>query len=999
MFIKRSNNAQVGRLRSARRRTFLRVEGLEDRRVPAFLAPIDFATGATTVAAGVGDFNGDGFIDVVSVGNLSGRGVATVELNDGTGHFRASAPSPTGNSPVAVTVGDFDGDGKQDIATLASYYTGGLTVLKGNGDGTFQPPEIYTVQTPPTEFQAEDVNGDGRPDLVAGNHYFNTVSVFLNNGTGAFLPKVDYPGGGSPTSVGLADFNGDGKADIVATNQSAAGTVTVQLGTGTGSFLPATSAPAGPAPLAQAIGDYNGDGKADLAVANSGTPNLIDVLMGNGDGTFGAPTVYNIGISPLDIRRGDFNGDGKLDLMERTGAGFSVELGAGDGTFGAAVTIGAPTGTSLLAADFNGDGGLDVASASAAGTVSVMLNDNSGITGAVVTANLTLAAPSSVAAGVAFPVTVSATDLAGNPKPDFAGTVTLLSSDPRVAAFSYAFTPADGGRHTFPAIALTTVGPQSLTATSAFIGTGSQAITVGIGPAARLGVTAPGLSAAGDPVPLTIIALDSYGNMGAGYAGTVHFTSSDPQAVLPADYTFTAADAGIHHFAATLKTAGYDSLSAVDVVATTLAGTSGYVYVTPLSAVGLAIAGGSGGIGAYRPVTVTAVDMYGNVATTDNGLVHLSASDPAAVLPPDAALVGGRGTFLVKLMTEGPQTLTATRPTDPSRTATETVVGAPAAAGSFDVAGFPAAVAGTAQSFTVRVIDILGKLATRYAGTVNFISSDYQAGLPASYTFTAADAGVHTFAATLKTAGPQTLRVSDYALGATGAQAGIAIRAATATTITAVGPHNAAAGTAIPMTVTAYDPFGNVAAGYAGKVHFTSNDAQAALPTDYTFTAADAGTHTFPVTLKTSNTRLTPTSITAVDAANPALTATLGGLDVVSGPAARFILTPPSNATVGVAFSLKVTVLDAFGNKVQSYAGTVHFADTLAASGLPADYTFNAADAGVHTFNVTLSTAASQTLTIIEPGNPLVAGSATLTPKASGGSGGGGGGGGGGGKA
>lgn len=330
MFIKRSNNTQVGRLRSARRRTFLRVEGLEDRRVPAFLAPIDFATGATTVAAGVGDFNGDGFIDVVSVGNLSGRGVATVELNDGTGHFRASAPSPTGNSPVAVTVGDFDGDGKQDIATLASYYTGGLTVLKGNGDGTFQPPQIYTVQTPPTEFQAEDVNGDGRPDLVAGNHYFNTVSVFLNNGTGAFLPKVDYPGGGSPASVGLADFNGDGKADIGAfgpygkngLNRVAIGFLSGR--SGDNAFIGGTGVDFGGVADVIVVGDFNGDGIADIgAYGPYGTGGANRIAIGYLDGKNGDVSarprfiggfVTDFG-GPSDIVSvGDFNGDGKADF-------------------------------------------------------------------------------------------------------------------------------------------------------------------------------------------------------------------------------------------------------------------------------------------------------------------------------------------------------------------------------------------------------------------------------------------------------------------------------------------------------------------------------------------------------------------------------------------------------------------------------------------------------------------------------------------------------------
>ena len=139
------------------------------------------------------------------------------------------------------------------------------------------------------------------------------------------------------------------------------------------------------------------------------------------------------------------NGDGKIDLIERTSAGLSVELGNGDGTFGGAIPIAAPVGSSLLLADFNGDGSLDIASASAAGTVSVMTNDNSGITGIVATANLTLSAPTSTVAGAI----VTVTDLAGNIKTDFTEMVSLATSDPRSPGLTYTFTAADAGTHSF----------------------------------------------------------------------------------------------------------------------------------------------------------------------------------------------------------------------------------------------------------------------------------------------------------------------------------------------------------------------------------------------------------------------------------------------------------------------------------------------------------------------------------------------------------------------
>lgn len=1004
MFLPRLRELTDGLTRNSRRpsrranrklvtRCWPGLEGLEARTVPAFLAPVNLTTGASIVAAAVGDFNGDGLKDIVTVGSISGRGVVSVELNNGDGTYTAGPSANTGNSPMDVEVGDFDGDGKEDVVTIAQYYTGGVTVIKGNGDGSFQPYQSYTVATPPTEIQVEDVNGDHHPDLVAGNHYFNTVSVFLNDGTGNFGPKTDFAVP-SPASVAVADLNGDGNEDIVSTNQASAGTISVQLGNGNGTFQPATSTPAFAGPFAETLGDFNADGKVDVAVANSGTPNFISVLLGNGDGTFQAVTPYNIGNSPLDIKSGDVNADGKIDLVERIGLGFAVELGNGDGTFSPAVTIVAPTGNSMIAADLNNDGALDVATASSAGTVAVMMNDNSGLTAAVTSGSFALsAATTSVAAGATVPLTVTALDDAGNINPDFLGTVNIVSTDPRGSAITYQFTAADAGTHVFPTgMRLTTSGTQSIMATSPFMGTGTQVVSVAVGAAARLGVTTAPATVAGDPLAVRVISLDSFGNMGAAYTGTVHFTSNDVQAGLPADYTFTAADGGIHTFNAVLKSSGMRTVTAADTTSATFVGQSQPITVTSAAASSLSIVGGGGSIGVYRPVTITARDLYGNVATTDNALVHVSSSDPATILPADFSLTNGVGSGSVKLLTEGDQTLSVTDVANPSMTASEVVTGTPASAGSYVVTGYPSSVAGVAQTFTVRVIDILGKLATKYTNTVYFSSSDFQAGLPLAYTFTAADAGVHTFTATLKTAGSQSITVSDPVDRAVGSQTGVSITPAAAASIAVSAPAKATAGVAFTATVTARDAFGNIATGYTGKVHFTSTDTQAALPADYTFTAADAGVHTFTITLKTANNGSVFQTVTVADAGNSALKSVLSS-DVSNNVATQIVLAAPTNITAGTAFTLKISILDAYGNKVKNYSGTVHFSDSLAALGLPADYTFTAADGGIHSFNVTLGTAGSQTLTVVDTSDSLLTGVVVVNPKAASGGGGTGGGG------
>src|SRR5260370_1195030 len=174
----------------------------------------------------------------------------------------------------------------------------------------------------------------------------------------------------------------------------------------------------------------------------------------------------------------------------------------------------------------------------------------------------------------------------------------------------------------------------------------------------------------------------------------------------------------------------------------------------------------------------------------------------------------------------------------------------PAAAAKVGVAGFPSpTTAGVGHTFMVTLRDAFGNVATGYTGTIRVTSSDGQAALPADYAFTAGDAGIHTFNAELKTAGVQSITATDTATASlTDNHDGIAVSPAAASTLSASGfASPATAGVAHTITVTLRDPFGNVATGYTGTVRVTSSDAQAGLPGNYTFTAADAGVHTFTV--------------------------------------------------------------------------------------------------------------------------------------------------------
>jgi streptogramin lyase len=389
-------------------------------------------------------------------------------------------------------------------------------------------------------------------------------------------------------------------------------------------------------------------------------------------------------------------------------------------------------------------------------------------------------------------------------------------------------------------------------------------------PASHLLISAASSSTTGVPFGFTVTALDNVNRIVPGYAGTVHFTSSDPQATLPADYTFTATDNGVHTFAngVTLNTPGTQAVTATD----TASGITGSATIT---------------------VSLPPPD-------------HFALSAPAAV-----------------------------------------VAGSP-----FDV--------------TVTAITTQGAVAIGYTGTVSFTSSDLYPGmLPATYTFTSSDQGVHTFTGgvTLFTAGTQTLTVQDTTDSSIAGSAAITVSASSASSLLLAAPPTAVAGSAFNVTVTALDPYGNVAIGYTGTVTLTSSDRNP-QPSDYTFTPSDSGMHTFGLTLDTA----APQTLSAWDAANSSIR---GSATVVVGAAKAidFLVTAPGTAVAGTPFDVIVTALDLFGNTVTNYQGTVTFSssDKDPRVVLPANYTFtvgNDGDNGVHTF--------PSEVTLITPGLQLV---------------------------
>ena len=318
--------------------------------------------------------------------------------------FLPAVTFPVGVLPRAVTVADFNNDGKPDLAVVnagpSSASQSSVSVLLGNGSGSFQPAVTTSVLNSGAgngnaqSVAVGDFNRDGLPDLALNTAGPSgpAVEVLLGKGDGSFQPNhLILPVGQIPLSVAAGDFDGNGALDLVTANSQ--GTVSVLLGNGDGTFRPRVDLAVGAAPSAVAVGDFNGDGRLDVVTAQQLT-DTVCVLLGHGDGTFARPLVFAASgqnFTPQSMALGDVNGDGKLDLviksvyfLDSDAFQVGVLLGRGDGTFQAPLLSAAqPDGSGDLAlGDFNNDGRLDVAVAdqlgASTGNLSVFAGNGDG---------------------------------------------------------------------------------------------------------------------------------------------------------------------------------------------------------------------------------------------------------------------------------------------------------------------------------------------------------------------------------------------------------------------------------------------------------------------------------------------------------------------------------------------------------------------------------------------------------------------------------------------
>jgi hypothetical protein len=281
-----------------------------------------------------GDFNNDKNLDLMVLGDYGG----SVLLGDGSGKFPVVTNSVFANYPAAVAIGDFNGDGKLDVAT--GDLSRAVKVAFGRGDGSFGTSTTCPLSNYVSDIRTGDLNGNGRLDLVvalrsASSTDSNTVCVLTNNGDGTFAAQRYYGGAPGGTeyqrSLELADLKGDGALDLVLLNRELdrdAGSVTIRLNSGAGVFGPPIDYSVGFAPSSIASADFNGDGNVDLIVRDNG---VATVLLGHGDGSF---TVSSQMFVPSDSGRnhtvgvGDFNGDGMPDIafLDSSGGAVAVML-------------------------------------------------------------------------------------------------------------------------------------------------------------------------------------------------------------------------------------------------------------------------------------------------------------------------------------------------------------------------------------------------------------------------------------------------------------------------------------------------------------------------------------------------------------------------------------------------------------------------------------------------------------------------------------------------
>ena len=1001
-----------------------------------------------------------------------------------TGYSRTDLPNTGNPTKLPFTMNDFaiadlDGDGRQDIVIAGSvpFGTAAGTVrvyrtAASTSTYTFSGLTDYAVGGNPDYPVIRDLNGDGKLDIAvvaSGSNQINVLTATTNmmgNVTG--YTRTDLSAGSNAIGLAAGDFNGDGKLDLVTANLAFSGNGTLRLFLANamgGGFAPATTqAVIGSAPNDIATGDFNGDGVLDIAVPNS-TGSQVNVLLNNGTGTF-TRNNFASGSNPFTATVGDFNKDGRVDIAvanSNTSGTVGILYGTTPTTLAAtagtpqAVLVNASYPTALKATvtdtsgrplgsipvtftipasgtTFGAPGGLFPMGGAGVSTdrlSAVATTDNAGVaTAPTITAGVVagtfnvVASVQEVASTASFALTVNpgmaviAQPFAGNGQTLTVNTaapialqtrVTDANGNPRsgdtvtftVNAMGGAGGTFAGGMTTTTAITNTSgvataptftangvAGPYTVTAAdgaamTSFSLTNAQIVTDGF--------TLTGLPTsvvAGAAQMLTVTAINRSGATATGYTGTVRFTSSDPQAVLPTDSTLTS---GTGTFPVTLKTAGSRTIIATDTATNTITG-SITVTVTPGVAVAPVAIGGTtpqsaaAGTTLAVPLAARVTDAYGNTRSGDTVTFTVNAMNGAGGtfaggMTTTTATTDASGVATAPTLTAGgtPGQFTVSASNGVGTAATYTITVTAGGTARLAVTGATTTTAGNPLTLTVTAQDGPGNTATGYSGTVHFTSSDPQAVLPADSTLTN---GAAMFSVTLKTAGSQTVTATDTTTNTiTGTITVVVTPAAAVAPVVVSGtPQSVAAGATLPAPLVARvtDAYGNARSG--DTVTFTVNAMNGAGGTfaggmtTATVMTDGVGAATAP-TLTASG---TPGGF-AVSASNGVGTPASFAVTVTAANATRLVLSGPTNSTAGALQTVTVTAKDASGNTATTFADTVTITTTdPQATVPPATMLMN----GTGTFAVTLKTAGAQIVSATAPGGLVSSLAVTVAPTA-----------------
>ena len=335
-----------------------------------FLAPTGLLAGHDLGSMATADFNGDGIVDL-AVADGGENGVSVL-LGEGDGTFGPASRYNTAPNPTSVVAGDFNGDTKIDLA-IANFGVNSVSVLLGKGDGTFQIAVAYLAGTHPRSLATADFDHDGDLDLAVANFDSDDVSILYGQGNGTFGLPVSYATASGPAWIITTNLNADSWPDLAVAAQDA-GNVSILLGNSNGTFNPAAPLSLSGHPTSLVSGDFNGDGKTDLAVSEGDT-GAISIVLGNGNATFQAAVDHPAcGTAATSVAVFDAESDGKADLAVtcRGPDQMAFLSGTGTGSFASPLTFSAGFEPAhVVALDVDGDPRKDLVVANSGGSISI----------------------------------------------------------------------------------------------------------------------------------------------------------------------------------------------------------------------------------------------------------------------------------------------------------------------------------------------------------------------------------------------------------------------------------------------------------------------------------------------------------------------------------------------------------------------------------------------------------------------------------------------------